>query len=237
MQLLAIDLETTGLDPKTDQILEIGMVHQAKDGGRRTFHAYVTHSVYSGNAIALSMNADILRTIGKLETARRKNEEMVETLLEYEEAAFHIANWFKFLADTEGVSKFVPTGKNVGSFDLAFLKMLPGWEAAGKYLHHRCMDPGPIFTRPSDEVPPDLKECMVRAGIPAQVDHRALSDATAVLDVLHQRQIRHEDGGLYYHIGTVKNKMGGVWHEQPLYMNENGEKFTRHASDFNDKFS
>lgn len=183
MRLLSVDIETTGLDPTQDQILEVGMIYQDNLGGRRTFHTFVSHTRYCGNAFALAMNAAILKEIANLEKGK-----VFDDLCTLEELPGKLDGWFTFLSGNEGdFKKFVLCGKNVSSFDMAFLKMVPGWDFAAKWFGHRALDIGPMYTLPTDEVPPDLKECLKRAGLHPQVDHRAISDATAVLDCINAK--------------------------------------------------
>ena len=67
-------------------------------------------------------------------------------------------------------------GKNVKGFDELFLGRIESWPR--HLFHHRVLDPGSIYAYPEDEVPPDLKTCCLRAGIPCDaVPHRALPDA------------------------------------------------------------
>ena len=64
MPYVSIDIETTGLDPETCQILEIGAVW---DNWTKpidelpVYHRLVYHKEYRGSAYALAMNANLLR--------------------------------------------------------------------------------------------------------------------------------------------------------------------------------
>src|SRR4051794_29939073 len=118
MLLASIDIETTGLDPSIDQVLEVGVVlWETTDFATRvedlpTFHRYVDNGRVYGNAYALSMNSAILGKIAAGGVGVIRPEEVGPAL----------ASWLKEVAP--GSTKLWPTGKNVGSFDLQFLKRL-----------------------------------------------------------------------------------------------------------------
>ena len=78
MPYVSIDIETTGLDPETCQILEIGAV--LDDWTKPidelpVYHRLVYHKEYRGSAYALAMNANLLeasvRPTGTLVAATR----------------------------------------------------------------------------------------------------------------------------------------------------------------------
>ena len=61
---VSIDIETTGLDPETCQILEIGAVWDdwtKPIDELPVYHRLVYHKEYRGSAYALAMNANLLR--------------------------------------------------------------------------------------------------------------------------------------------------------------------------------
>ena len=169
---VSIDIETTGLDPQTCQILEIGAVYD--DWTRPIphlpeFHCYVTHSYITGNPYALALNAEILRKLA--------NPQKSDLYLSEDEVAAHLAKWLHPLT---GGSVATPAGKNFASFDRQFLKRLPDFERKVR-LHHRTIDPAMLFWLPSDDKLPDSKTCYERAGLDEKVSHTAISDARAVV--------------------------------------------------------
>lgn len=77
--------------------------------------------------------------------------------------------------------------KNVAGFDMPFLNTLPAWKTTTKF-HHRVIDPGMLYFNPlTDSVPPDLKECKKRAGLPELVTHEALDDAWDVIQLVRAK--------------------------------------------------
>jgi len=176
MPYLSIDIETTGLDPETCQILEIGAVWEdwtctLTDLPR--FHCYVVHKQIVGQPFALALNADTLRRIAN-------PQETEGNFLSPGEVADKMAAWLARCGAAETVT---PAGKNFASFDRQFLKRLPDFETKVR-LHHRTLDPALLFWLPTDEKLPDSKTCYERAGMDPKVAHTALEDALAVVRLI-----------------------------------------------------
>jgi oligoribonuclease (3'-5' exoribonuclease) len=173
LRYVSIDIETTGLDPETCQILEIGAVwddwtkpiHELP-----VYHRLVSHEEYRGNAYALAMNAPLLK---------RLSGEREPWFLDSEQVADDFAAWLEGCG-WDGKTTLTPAGKNFASFDRQFLKRLPRFEQVVK-LHHRTLDPAVLFWRPEDEKLPDSKTCYERAGLDNKVAHTAVEDALAVV--------------------------------------------------------
>lgn len=189
MRYVSIDLETTGLDPNTCQILEIGAVIDDLANLKPldelpSFHAYVVPQSYEGQeplfvgqAFALQMNAAILKKI-----ALRKENKEDNFVLEEE-----LASTFKTFLRKNGYAKpdkVVAAGKNYGTFDKLFLEQLPEWGEVR--FHHRIIDPAMLFIRKGDLVPPNLSLCLERAGLPNEVKHTAVADALQVIQLVRK---------------------------------------------------
>ena len=76
MPYVSIDLETTGLDADTCQILEIGAIYD--DGTKYVddlpiYHKYVYHPLYTGEPYALALNAKILKRLSSISAADLQN--------------------------------------------------------------------------------------------------------------------------------------------------------------------
>ena len=65
MIFYSLDIETTGLNPETDQILEIAIleVDSTDFSILRTLHMYVRHDRIEGSPYAIKMNSDIMNKI------------------------------------------------------------------------------------------------------------------------------------------------------------------------------
>jgi oligoribonuclease (3'-5' exoribonuclease) len=191
MKYVSIDLETTGLDPQTCQILQIAMViadtedHTTPVEALPSFVGYLKSDEYRGNAYALQLNAEILKVLcGK-----------VKTQDPIYEATWPLRDDMRDFLDAHipCPQPVVLAGKNVGGFDLPFLLEhgLLNY-GIGDRLDHRVLDPGPMYALPSDKVVPGLKVCLKRAGYDEEVTHDALDDARAVVKCIqaHMKGIK-----------------------------------------------
>ena len=179
---VSMDLESTGLDPDTCQIIEIGAVF---DDPRKplaecpTFHAYVRHKLYVGEPFAFNLNHKIM---GRLAEQPAGFKYICADDIPYELAA-----WVKDCGWDMKEKSLLFAGKNFGGFDYAFLRRLSGFMTALKFKH-RFLDPGSMYFDPFvDEVPPSSSDCLRRAGQQHQVAHEALADAIAVCKMIRCR--------------------------------------------------
>lgn len=161
--IISIDIETTGLDPETCQILEIGAYCD-----RGQFHCYVDNGLIQGEPDALHMNHGILKQIVECKTC-----------IDPDVIAREFTKWLETVVCRE----VTIAGKNFGSFDKAFLDKLLGWSRmANKYFNYRYVDIGNLYWVPSmdGDTLPNLKTCMRRANFMGNVPHTALEDAIIV---------------------------------------------------------
>jgi len=173
MSYVSIDIETTGLNPDTCQVLEIGAVWEDWKRPLKelpTYRRLIPHEEYRGNAYALAMNAGLLKQLSGEGKPWFLNEDQV---------ADDFAAWLKGCG-WDGKTALTPAGKNFASFDRQFLKRLPRFEQVVK-LHHRTLDPAVLWWKPEDEKLPDSKTCYERAGQDGKVAHTAVEDALAVV--------------------------------------------------------
>lgn len=185
MKFVSIDIETTGLDPETCQILEFGAVidDMAKPMVvRPQFHRYLRHKEIHGEAFALQMNHEILLKIAQ-----------PEKWSEYKfcHPEYLAMDFLGFLEDNhmETGKGIIAAGKNFAGFDKQFLLQLPGFSPKLNPIvrfKHRVLDPMMLYLRRSDIEPPNMDLCMERAGL-KKSDYRlhtALGDAYVVADLL-----------------------------------------------------
>lgn len=176
MRYVSLDLETTGLDAETCQIIEFGAVIDDtaqpldEDEARETgFHKFVRHPIYQGTPFALAMNHDIFTIL-----AANEHDHILD--------AVYLAEDFReWLGENDfclgrGV---VMAGKNFAGFDKPFLLKLPHFKELVQF-HHRSLDPGSMWVRSDDHEVPSTEECMRRAGVPGTVAHTAIEDAIMV---------------------------------------------------------
>jgi len=167
MKYVSIDIETTGLNPETCQIIEFGAVAESPQH-RGIFHRLIRHSIYQGEPYAFSMHPKIFKELadGKGITP----EELAPT--------FH-----RFLRGCGFSGKINVAGKNFASFDAHFLSKLPYWNELIK-IRHCILDPTMLYMYPEDETLPDMQTCLDRAGIKKRVTHDAIDDALDVVALI-----------------------------------------------------
>lgn len=193
---ISIDIETTGLDPERCQILEIGAV--IEDWKKPilqlpTFQCFVQHEEYRGQPRALLMNSRILKILTNpeyltpLDTAHHQEYHIFQSHMVYD----HFAKWL--VANDFSDGKITVAGKNFGSFDLQFLKHLPNFQLIASRFRHRFIDPAMLYWEPDDIVPPNTKECLIRAGMPVEITHEAVGDAQQVIKLIrHHVNLREK---------------------------------------------
>lgn len=176
---ISLDLETTGIDYNTCQIIEIGAVFDFPDrplADCPRFHRYVRHKLYVGEPFALNLNS---RIFGRLAEEPAGFEYAC-----VDDVPYLLAAWIKDCGWDMKARKVTFAGKNFGAFDLAFLKRLQGFDSVVRY-NWRIFDPGSMYFDPAiDELPPGTAECLRRAGLQHNVAHEALADAEAVCKLI-----------------------------------------------------
>lgn len=168
MIVYSIDIETTGLDPERNQVLEIGVARgEIYDySPLDTWHCYVYHDELCGNPFALNMNRDLLQEMFELKQTNSSR------LVPPNKVFPLFKEWLTSICESNP-TKLIVCGRNFNGFDKQFLRQL-GF--AGLF-RHRIVDPTVLYMRRGDEYPPSLEEAAKRAGLPSKEDHRAVSDA------------------------------------------------------------
>ena len=181
MKYISIDIETTGIDPKTDQILEIGAIIEDTNNilPRNLcpqFHTYVYNDKITGSINALIMNHELLKDINNVIEHGSKGCLFPS----------QIAPTFWNFLNENSIHQVIAAGKNFSGFDKQFLNNLPGWNKIS--FSHRVLDPMMLFIDfKSDEIPPDMSLCKKRANLDTQISHRALDDAWDVIKLLRTK--------------------------------------------------
>lgn len=185
MIYVAIDIETTGLNPKVHDIIEFAAVLDDLRNPRPLdelpkFHAYLKKDNYIGDAYALSMHPEIFKRIAKPGEGDR--------VVYYNELAAPFQNWLSKhghpFDEKKGKYLVNVAGKNAAGFDLPFLnEKVKEWHDV--QFRHRVIDPAILFFDPAhDDSLPDSKTCLERAGLTGDVKHTALEDALMVVELL-----------------------------------------------------
>jgi DNA polymerase III epsilon subunit-like protein len=180
MKYCSIDVETTGLNPETCDLLEVGAVVDDLDNPidaqlLPTFHCYVVKPNYRGEPFALSMHPTIFRRIAE----KTPPYNYLPECMVAEELRLFLKRHF-------GEEKVTVAGKNFLGLDKPFLAKLKGFDMIK--LHHRPLDPGMLYWKPRiDKEVPSSKECMTRAGLAGEVAHTAVEDALMVVKLIRNK--------------------------------------------------
>lgn len=199
MKYVAIDIESTGLDPANDQLLELALVLEDTSNLKPIeelphINVIVRRERFTGQAVALAMNATLLQ---RIHDSRKWDEtgsifpapacavriEPGSSVLSCDPDSLSIVVGM-WLDSAAGRGAVTAAGKNAAGFDLQFLPA-----ELRRRFRHRVIDPGSVFVQWSDETLPDLGTIKRRLGMPEAVAHTALEDARDVVRVL-----RHAPG-------------------------------------------
>jgi len=180
MKYISIDTETTGLNPKTCQILSFAAVLEdtSKLGvpveELPSMHIILNLEFIKGEPFALNMNKDLIEIIKE-----GKDDRLIPE--------FNLVTAFnEFLMKNDiDLKKIKVAGKNFASFDKLFIDNVA---LDTPNFSHRVLDVGPLFLDfKNDNWIPGLDECKKRAGISGAVTHDALEDARDVIRVLRTK--------------------------------------------------
>lgn len=185
MRYLSLDLETSGGKPQRHQILELAAV--VEDTKKLlplpelpSFRRVVRHPEYVGTAGALALNARLLQELARKEPNPElcTPEELLPQLRE-----FLLAQGFK--TDKQNCVTVTMAGKNIASFDLGFLRELPGYGTLVR-AEPAMLDPAAFYLNwRKDTRLPTMQTCKARAGFEDDtVAHEALADALDVVQLL-----------------------------------------------------
>ncbi len=192
MKYISVDIETTGIDPEVDQVLEIGAIIEdtcnlLSFDKIPKFKCIVEHNKYTGNAFAINLNQRIFEILAKIPDGRKDmvahcQYKVDHNILTPQQA---VNEFTKFLRNNNIQSGYSAAGKNYAGFDNLFLKKFENWPKA----HQRVIDPGVLFVDfRKDWITPNLETCKQRAGLSnTKVSHDALEDAWDVIQVLRAK--------------------------------------------------
>ncbi len=182
-KFLVLDIETTGLNEHKCQILEVGAVVGDYSDTPVTdlpfWRARFAYDYVVGEPYALRMNAHLIADMVDKPVER---DGMLCNYMPVEDFPAVLA---RFIRDHMGVGhKPALGGKNVGTFDLRFLRLTPNWFFVPH--HHRLLDPAMLFKLPGETLPPDTPNCIKRAGLEwdSKKLHNAVWDCRLVVELL-----------------------------------------------------
>jgi len=176
LKYVSIDIEATGLDYNTCQVLELGAVIEdwvSPVSSLPTFRFVVKHNQIVGEPFALALNANLLKLI-----ANPPDELPIGPAYDL---GWKFSAWL--VSNNIDPRHVQAAGKNFASFDAQFLKRVSNFSAYVKF-NHCTIDPCMLLWRLDDEGLPDTKTCMERAEIDGKVAHTAVEDAIAVVKMI-----------------------------------------------------
>lgn len=197
--IYSCDLETTGLDHRNCQVLEIAIIAWDMQlpceplANMKRFHSYIDHPRIRGEAYALAIHPTILRRIAQREPGWTYTEPV--------SLAEAVRRWVLEVENGSGEhTDPIPmqfAGKNFGRFDSRFLGDIPFWSDYIKESH-RSFDPAILyFDHLADRKLPDMRTCLERAAARTvartgvdqgfgllEVTHDAMGDAELVIKLL-----------------------------------------------------
>jgi len=201
MFYLSIDTETTGLDPKTCQLLEFSAVVEQSHNIRPLdelprFNAMFKHATITGDQYALNLNANLIHNI-------KEGNGNIYTLADAGEYDRFYDDFHKFLntyyfVEENKQKSVLLAGKNVIAFDIPFINktlMLFAKNVIYPYqvkVMHRAIDPAILYTNFAKDVAlPSSDECIRRYkkyfdddSIDLLQRHTATDDALIVIQLL-----------------------------------------------------
>jgi len=197
MRVVSIDIETTGLEPDTHSIIQVGacIVDLMSPFDRKAcpqilINVWQEDAVWSAWGVRMNheiMTAMINSRLGlngsKMIPLNEVKLPAGEMLLAPDEVAGEFRYWLSShdIPTNKGITV---TGKNFSAFDLQFLNRLPNW-SNNVYTNYRAIDVGSHFWMPGDPKLPNLQECVDRAGLKYVISHTALDDALVVGELTH----------------------------------------------------
>ncbi len=192
MKYVALDIETTGLDPQKDQVLQIAFVIEDTENTESEvedlpfFEALIYHERISGHPFALNMNAEIIEALSNndaLHTERGTIDFRGREAGLFGSLHYAITEAFDFLSKNHpyATPKMVAAGKNAAGFDLPFLG-----RPVQNAFHHRVIDVGNVALGANpllwkEDHPPGLADLHDRPPT-----HDALEDARDVIRILRK---------------------------------------------------
>ena len=194
MKYVSLDIETTGLNPKKCDIVQFAAVIDDLSDPQPleklpTFQTYFCQPTYTGEPYALGMHPGIFKRIADAQQKRIEENEFGDRFMSIRDLPTALKNFLTgngYTEDKYGRVRVTAAGKNVGMFDLPFLKKkVKSW--GDITILHRVIDPAILYYEPGDLTLPDSKLCMQRAGLAGEVAHTALEDALMVVKLVRHK--------------------------------------------------
>lgn len=180
MKYFSLDIETSSLTPHPANILSLALVFEDTENPLPLeqlprLHVLLTNPVKDADNYAVALNRDLFLARDAVSKGKPAPEGMITAW------NTNCSELKDFITQHHPSGRAVVAGKNVAGFDLKFLP-----EHVANLFAHRVLDPGSMYTLPTDKRPPDTAECCRRAGIDDTVTHNALDDALQVIALIRK---------------------------------------------------
>lgn len=192
MKYVSIGAETTGLDHKKDQLLQLSLVIDDTSDPKPLdelprFNCLVVHDRYEGSPEAIAMNSWIFDIIS--EKCPVPDGMVVTNLTQlssgvYRDEDGNIAHTnnpvlhFLLTHFPDYKYKFTAAGKNISGFEMRFIP-----DPIASLFDHRTVDVRSMYLTEGDETVPSIQECKNRAEITGTAEN-ALDDALDVIRLI-----------------------------------------------------
>jgi len=189
MKYVSIDLEMTGLNPDTCDILEFGAVLDDLENPLPLdelprFHCYFSPmhegGTFRGEPYALQMHPEIFK---RIDERREPYTYLSPKKFGNNFKQFLLKNGYMVNRDKVTINV---AGKNFGSSDLQFLNKQTDLDKHVK-ISHKILDPGMLYVEKDDTSLPALSNCLQRAGFDSNVSHTAIEDALDVIKLIRYK--------------------------------------------------
>lgn len=198
MRYLSIDIETTGLDPNTHDIIEFAAVLEDTETLKpieelESFRALVVADNYTVSPFCAELHLNLFqeinqykREIGDLNHYYKTRRPHTNVVLTIENLMPTFITWVREVLNNN-LSKVTVASKNFNGFDAHFLQpLLDDYDGFVPFrFGHRVWDPATLFATDTDDSPPSTSTCAERADVGfIGKPHTALADARMVIQLL-----------------------------------------------------
>lgn len=186
MRILVIDIETGGLDPHAQDIIELAILIDDLQElppleTQPILHMFIDHGrPWRMSEYAREMHRTLLNQVETPDLAA-----LHVPVTQVMQRVVDFLDSHDMLPGTpRAPTKLVVCGKNYAGFDRRFLELqIPGWLELP--ISHRVLDPAILWFDPTrDTQVPAMATCLRRAGRPSRVTHIATQDAFDVAYLL-----------------------------------------------------
>jgi len=186
LKYFSIDIETTGLNPEKDQILQVGIAFEDTENIVPIIEIpcdewVIRYNRIEGDPFAIQMNADIIK--------HSIENPLPDDVIDRCNIIPCLLSFIR-KCDPSIPSNHIPTinvaGKNFNGFDRLFLEKIEGFSNHIR-IRHRVLDPAMLCVDWTEHRLPDLQDCLDKSNLLSMVKHTAMQDAIDVINIIRVR--------------------------------------------------